>query len=88
MYVSSPNLGTFTTIGPRGEQTIIKKIPVSSEFGYMIIDRSTSQHDYLECGKTTLRTLEFNLKDGRGRYVPLHNANISFSLVFSIKSED
>ena len=34
MYVSSPNLGTFTTIGPRGEQTIINKIPVSSEFGH------------------------------------------------------
>ena len=88
IYLSSPNLGCFTTIGPRGEQTIIKKIPVSSEFGYMIIDRSTSQHDYLECGKTTLRTLEFNLRDGKGRFVPLHNANISFSLVFSIKSED
>ena len=88
IYLSSPNLGCFTTIGPRGEQTIIKKIPVSSEFGYMIIDRSASQHDYLECGKTTLRTLEFNLKDSRGRFVPLHNANISFSLVFSIKSED
>ena len=82
MYLSSPNLGTFTTIGPRGEQTIIKKIPVSSEFGYMIIDRRTSQHDYLECGKTTLRTLEFNLRDSKGQFVPLHNANISFSLVF------
>ena len=88
IYLSSPNLGCFTTIGPKGEQTIIKKIPVSSEFGYMIIDRSVSQHDYLECGKTTLRTLEFNLRDGKGRFVPLHNANISFSLVFSIKSED
>ena len=41
----------------------------------MIIDKSASQHDYLECGKTTLRTLEFNLKDGKGRFVPLHNAN-------------
>ena len=75
-------------MGPRGEQTIIKKIPVSSEFGYMIIDKSISSHDYLECGKITLRTLEFNLKDAKGRFVPLHNANISFSLVFSIKSED
>ena len=88
IYLSSPNLGSFTTIGPKGEQTIIKQIPVSSEFGYMIIDRSVSQHDYLECGKTTLRTLEFNLKDGKGRFVPLHNANIPFSLVFSIKFED
>ena len=88
IYLSSPNLGCFTTIGPRGDQTIIKKIPVSSEFGYMIIDKSSSQHDYLECGKTTLRTLEFNLRDAKGRLVPLHHANISFSLVFSIKSED
>ncbi len=88
LYLSSPNLGCFSTMGPRGEQTIIKQIPVSSEFGYMMIDRSTSQHDYLECGKITLRTLEFNLRDSKGRFVPLHNANISFSLVFSIKSED
>ena len=88
IYLSSPNLGCFTTMGPRGEQSIIKQIPVSSEFGYMIIDRSTSQHDYLECGRTTLRTLEFNLRDSKGRFVPLHNANISFSLVFSIIFED
>ena len=88
IYLSSPNLGSFTTIGPKGEQTIIKTIPVSSEFGSMIIDRSVSQHDYFECGKTTLRTLEFSLRDGKGRLVPLHNANISFSLVFSINSED
>ena len=88
IYLSSPNLGCFTTMGPRGEQTIIKKIPVSSEFGYMIIDRSYSQRDYLECGKTTIRTLEFNLKDSQGRFVPLHNANISLSLVFSMKSDD
>ena len=67
---------------------MIKKIPVSAEFGYMVMDRSTSQHDYLDCGKTTLRTLEFELRDVKGRFIPLHNANISFSLVFSIKSED
>ncbi len=89
MYLSSPNLGCFTTIGPRGEQTINKKIPVSSEFGYMTIDRSTSQHDYLKCGKTTLRILEFSLKHGKGRYVPLHNANMSFALiVFSTKKTE
>ncbi len=57
---------------------LLKNIPVSSEFGYMIIDRGTSQHDYLECGKTTLITLECNLKSGKGRHVPRHNAKISF----------
>ena len=88
LYLSSPNLGTFTTIGTRGEATIIKKIPVSSDFGYMIIDRSVSVHDYLECGKSTLKTLEFHLKDSKGRYVPMHGSNISFSIVFAIKAED
>ena len=88
LYLSSPNLGTFTTIGTRGEATIIKKIPVSSDFGYMIIDRSVSVHDYLECGKCTLKTLEFHMRDSRGRYVPMHGSNISFSIVFAIKAED
>ena len=88
LYLSSPNLGTFSTMGTRGESTIIKKIPVSAEFGYMIIDRSASVHDYLECGKCTLKTIDFELKDSKGRYIPLHGANISFSIVFAIKAED
>lgn len=88
LYLSSPNLGTFTTIGTRGEATIIKKVPVSSDFGYMIIDRSVSVHDYLECGKCTLKTIEFHLRDSKGRYVPMHGSNISFSIVFAIKAED
>ncbi len=88
IYLSSPNLGSFTTLGPRGEESIIKKIPVSSEFGYRTIDRNMSNHDYLECSKTVLKTIEFNLRDSRGRFLPLHGANISFSIIFSIQKED
>jgi len=88
IYISSPNLGSFTTLGSRGEQNIIKKVPVSSDFGYMIIDRVTSNHDYLECSKVTLKTVEFHLKDSHGRYIPLHNANVSFSIIFSIWNGD
>ena len=36
LYLHSPNLGSFQTLGARGEQTIIKKIPVSSNQGEMI----------------------------------------------------
>ena len=54
----------------------------------MIIDRNTSNHDYLECSKASLKTIEFNLRDSRGRYVPLHGANISFSIIFSVQKED
>jgi hypothetical protein len=88
LYISSPNLGTFTTLSPTGSQNVIKKIPVAADYGYMIIDRITSAHDYLECGNQTLRSLEFNLRDGRGNNVPLHGRNISFSIVFSTLLED
>jgi hypothetical protein len=88
IYISSPNLGNFTTIGPRGEESIIRKVPVSSDFGYMIIDRSTTNHDYLECGKLALKTIEFNPRDSKGRLVPLHGSNVSFSIIFSLQKED
>lgn len=88
LYLSSPNLGTFTTLSPTGSMNIIKKIPVSADWGYTIIDRVVSQHDYLECGGQNLRTLEFNLRDGKGNYVPMHGENISFSIVFGVQTED
>jgi hypothetical protein len=88
LYLSSPNLGTFTTLSPTGSMNVIKKIPVSADWGYMIIDRVVSQHDYLECGGQNLRTLEFNLRDGKGNYVPMHGESISFSIVFSVQQED
>ena len=88
IYISSPNLGSFKTIGPRGESTIIKKIPVSSEYGYMIIDRYSTPNDYLDCSRSTLRTLEFNIRSSKGHYVPMHDANVSFTLVFSVKEPE
>ena len=88
IYISSPNLGSFKTIGPRGESTIIKKIPVSSEYGYMIIDRYSTANDYLDCSKSNLKTLEFNIRSSKGGYVPLHDANVSFTLVFSVKEPE
>ena len=38
VYLHCPNLGRFNSIGVRGEHMIIKKVPVSSSFGYLIID--------------------------------------------------
>ena len=88
LYLSSPNLGTFTTLSPTGSMNVIKKIPVSADWGYMIIDRVVSQHDYQECGSQNLRTLEFNLRDAKGNYVAMHGENISVSFVFSPQLED
>ena len=86
LYLTSPNLSSFTTMGARGEANIIKKIPVSSDFGYLIIDSYTSNHDWLDCSNLTLNNLEFVLKDVKGNVIPLHGSHVSFSIVFS-KSE-
>ena len=83
IYLTSPNLSSFTTIGARGESNIIKKVPVSSDFGYLIIDSFTSTHDWLDCSGLTINNIEFVLKDVKGNVIPLHGSHVSFSIVFS-----
>ena len=87
LYLFSPNLGSYSTVGPNGEASILKVIPVSAPPGSMILDQVVAGNDYLECGKQTLRTLEFQLKDVRGNFVSLHRRDLSFSLAFDIVPE-
>ena len=82
IYISSPNIGNFNTIGPRGQSSIIKKVPVTANFNEMIFDQVMATNDFLDCSKQTLRTLEFRLTDAQGNEVPLHGSNWSLSLVF------
>jgi hypothetical protein len=82
IYITSPNLGSFDTISPFSNN-VVKKIPINVPYGYMIVDQNTSPNDYLNCSRQTLRTLEFHLKDSRGRYVNLHGMHVSFSIVFN-----
>ena len=82
VYLSSPNLGTFDTLTATGEQGVIKKIPITGDYGTTVLDKVTSVYDQLECSRVTLTTLEFALKDAKGRYIPLHGATISFTIIF------
>ena len=84
LYLHSPNLGSFQTLGARGEQTIIKKIPVSSNQGEMIFsDYNPGSADMLDCSKQTLRQIEFRLTNVDGIEVPLNSNHCSFSIVFN-----
>ena len=82
IYISSPNLGTFNTMGSRGECNIIKKVPVSADYNQMIFDQVITNMDYLNCSRQRLKTIELHLKDVNGNFVPLHGSNVSFSIVF------
>ena len=82
IYLHCPNLGHYNSIGVRGENTIIKKIPVSSGFGYLIIDSVVAPHDKIDVSRQLIKTIEFSLRDVYGSVINLHGAAISFSLVF------
>jgi hypothetical protein len=61
---------------------LLKKIPVTCNAGELIFDSISSANDYLDCSKQTFRRLSFQLKDVYGNTINLHNAQVSFSLVF------
>ena len=82
VYISSANLSTFKTLGPRGECNIIKKVPVTTEYGFTIIDNIVVNHDWIDVSKQLLKTLEFRLSDAYGRTIDLRGMPVSFSLVF------
>ena len=76
-----PNLGHFNSIGVRGENYITKKIPVSSSFGYLILDSVVSPHDKMDASRQNAKTIQINLKDVYGTVINLHGASVSFSRV-------
>ncbi len=82
IYMSSPNLGNFNTMGARGESDIIKKIPVTSDYNYMIFNNVLQGNDYLDCSRQTLRILEFRFSDVHGNLDPLNKSHINFSIIF------
>ena len=83
IYIHSPNLGNFQTLGARGEQTIIKKIPVNNNYSEMIFsDYNAGMADMLDCSKQTLRQLHFIITNVDGVEIPFNNHHVSFSVVF------
>ena len=82
IYMHCENLGHFNSIGVRGENSIIKKIPVSSSFGYLILDSVVSTHDKMDVSRQNVKTVHISLKDVYGNVINLHGASCSFSLVF------
>lgn len=82
IYMHCPNLGHFNSIGVKGENSIIKKSPVSSSFGYQILDSVVSPHDKMDVSRQNIKALHFILKDVYGNVIDLHGSNYSFSLVF------
>jgi hypothetical protein len=85
IYIQSSTLSNYNTLGARGENTIIKKVSTSSDFGYLIVTDATTDHDFLPCDKMTLCTLVFRITDVKGNEIPFHDSPVSFNIIFSIQ---
>ena len=84
VYIHSTNLGSFTTIGAKGEQTIIKKVPVNNNYSEMIFsDYNAGMADMMDCSKQTLKQLHFIITNVDGQEIPFHGNHVSFSIVFN-----
>ena len=81
IYIHCPNLGHYNCIGVRGENSIVKKVPVSSSFGYLILDSVVAPHDKIDVSRQTLKTMHFTLKNVHGNTINLHGAQCSLSLI-------
>ena len=86
LHIVSPNMTNFgTSMGPRGEHTIMRKVCPDSDhggFGGHIVDTLQNEQDYFICGGLTLKTLSIQLVSSEGRVMDLNGANWSFSIIF------
>ena len=69
------------TIGVRGDNPI-KKVPVSSSFGYLILDSVVAPHDIIDVSRQSIKSMNFTFNNVHGNVINLHGAHISLSLIF------
>jgi hypothetical protein len=82
LYIKSPQLGTFRTLGPQGERDILNKVIVTGNANAILYDTLLNAEDYVDVSRQTLRSLNFKLVDVYGNTVNLHGQKFSFSLIF------
>jgi hypothetical protein len=83
LYLHSPSFGNYNAIGPRGERTILAKVPVSVGYGQLVTWTSpANDHDYIQAGTRSLKILRIELKDAYGRPIDLKGTHWSATLIF------
>ena len=81
LYLQS-NLSAFDTVGPRGEQYIVQRLPVTTSYGFVLhyIANGASSESFPVSG--SFRELTFRLCNVRGRAIDLHGGQMSVELTF------
>ncbi len=73
------HIGACSSQGPRGENTIVRRVVITGGPGDLIADFHHTTSDYIELGGQ-LSTLHFSLRDVEGNVVDTKGHPVSFSL--------
>ena len=64
---------------------MLSKDPITTDYGFTILDNIVVSHDWIDVRKLLLKTLESRLSDAYGKTIDLRGAPISFPLIFMDK---
>ena len=88
LNVHSPNLGKIgESYGPSGEQTIIRRVPLTVPAGNIQHHDYSLPHDWIDVGGHVLQSIQFRLTDHRNITVDLNGLDWSMSIVLVEKSD-
>ena len=77
------SLADSQTIDSRGRRTnVLKKISVNASNGEKVFASMSTSHDWCDVSNTSVRTLQFSLRDRDGNLVNLQGHSWSVSVVF------
>ena len=82
IYIMSPDLSSLSSMGPRGESSILAKVTQVEEFGKVITHSPFAELDYFRANSETFKRIRVRLIFSNGCPVDLHNSNWSFSVFF------
>ena len=71
-----------SAIGPKGNSSVLRSIPVQSSYGSMLHDLSLNPHDHTTLKRGQMGTFKFRLADKHGRAIDL-DQSFSFSLLLT-----
>ena len=84
LFIVSTELSDFHYSAPDGySNSIIKKVNMMFNVGGITVSSSPPLvHDWIDVSNGSLKRLRFRITDARGKTVNLHNAPVSFTLLF------
>ncbi len=83
LYLHSDVLGVpMSSIGPRGQTSIIRSITVNAPYSHWISSSLNHAFDFCDVSGQQFSSLQFSLRDTYGTLVDLRGRSMNFSLIF------